>query len=67
LVSGPGAEARNSIGLVIVAGMVVGTAFTLIFVPAIYALIARDHHAEARAHEPGSALEPAGETSPATH
>ncbi|HZA15028.1 MAG TPA: efflux RND transporter permease subunit, partial [Myxococcaceae bacterium] len=67
LVSGPGAEARNSIGLVIVAGMVVGTAFTLIFVPAIYVLIARDHHAEARADEPRSALEPAGETSPATH
>jgi multidrug efflux pump len=49
LVSGPGAEARNSIGLVIVAGMVVGTAFTLIFVPAIYVLIARDHRAAERA------------------
>jgi Cu/Ag efflux pump CusA len=44
LVSGPGAAARNSIGLVLVAGMAIGTAFTLFFVPAIYLLIARDRH-----------------------
>jgi multidrug efflux pump len=43
LVQGPGAAARNSIGLVLVAGMVLGTAFTLFFVPAIYVLLARDH------------------------
>jgi multidrug efflux pump len=43
LVKGPGAAARNSIGLVLVAGMVLGTAFTLFFVPAIYVLLARDH------------------------
>jgi multidrug efflux pump len=49
LVTGPGAAARNSIGLVLVAGMAVGTAFTLFFVPAIYVLIARDHRAEATA------------------
>ncbi|HEX4802225.1 MAG TPA: efflux RND transporter permease subunit, partial [Myxococcaceae bacterium] len=48
LVSGPGAAARNSIGLVLVTGMAVGTVFTLFFVPAIYVLIARDHRAEAR-------------------
>jgi multidrug efflux pump len=48
LVTGPGAAARNSIGLVLVAGMAIGTAFTLFFVPAIYLLIARDHRAEAR-------------------
>jgi multidrug efflux pump len=47
LVSGPGAQARNSIGLVLVAGMAVGTAFTLYFLPAIYLLIARDRRAEA--------------------
>jgi multidrug efflux pump len=47
LVTGPGASARNSIGLVLVAGMAVGTAFTLFFVPAIYLLIARDHQAQA--------------------
>jgi multidrug efflux pump len=46
LVSGPGGHARNSIGLVLVAGMAIGTAFTLFFVPAIYLLIARDHRAE---------------------
>jgi multidrug efflux pump len=51
LVTGPGAAARNSIGLVLVAGMAVGTAFTLFFVPAIYVLIARDHRAEAAARE----------------
>jgi multidrug efflux pump len=42
LVSGPGAAARNSIGLVLVTGMAVGTLFTLVFVPAIYLLIAKD-------------------------
>jgi multidrug efflux pump len=47
LVSGPGAHARNSIGLVLVAGMAVGTVFTLFFLPAIYVLIARDHRAAA--------------------
>jgi multidrug efflux pump len=51
LVSGPGAEARNSIGLVLVAGMTIGTVFTLFFLPAIYVLIARDHRAEERAAE----------------
>jgi multidrug efflux pump len=43
LVSGAGAEARNSIGLVLVGGMFVGTLFTLFVVPAIYMLVARDH------------------------
>jgi len=61
LVTGPGAAARNSIGLVLVAGMAIGTAFTLFFVPAIYVLIARDHRAEARQEaeaEEGSLLAP---------
>jgi multidrug efflux pump len=40
LVSGPGAEARNSIGTVLVAGMTVGTIFTLFVVPVFYSLIA---------------------------
>jgi multidrug efflux pump len=43
LVSGPGAEARNSIGLVLVAGMTIGTFFTLFFVPSLYMLFAKDH------------------------
>jgi multidrug efflux pump len=61
LVSGPGAAARNSIGLVLVAGMAIGTAFTIFFVPSIYLLIARDHGA-ARARE-GAAAQPAEATS----
>ncbi|MDS4070296.1 MAG: efflux RND transporter permease subunit, partial [Candidatus Competibacter sp.] len=42
-VTGAGAAARNSIGLVLVGGMAVGTLFTIFVVPAIYMLIARDH------------------------
>lgn len=43
LVSGPGAAARNSIGLVLVGGMTIGTFFTLFVLPALYILLARDH------------------------
>ena len=43
LVTGAGAEARNSIGLVLVGGMAIGTIFTLLFLPSIYMLIAKDH------------------------
>jgi len=43
LVEGPGAAARNSIGLVLVGGMAVGTIFTLFVVPSLYVLIARQH------------------------
>ena len=43
LVTGAGAAARNSIGLVIVGGMTIGSLFTLFIVPSIYMLIARDH------------------------
>jgi multidrug efflux pump len=60
LVTGPGAAARNSIGLVLVAGMAIGTAFTLFFVPAIYLLLARDHRAHETVEMPaGAAPEPA--------
>jgi multidrug efflux pump len=59
LVSGPGAAARNSIGLVLVAGMAIGTAFTLFFVPAIYLLIAKDRHGGRAVHlEPAVGSEP---------
>ncbi len=43
LVTGAGALARNSIGLVLVGGMTIGTLFTLFVIPSIYMLIARDH------------------------
>jgi multidrug efflux pump len=41
LASGPGAGARNSIGIMLVSGMIIGSAFTLFVVPAIYMLVAR--------------------------
>ena len=50
LVSGAGAAARNSIGITIVAGMSLGTIFTLLVIPSIYVLIARQHAGE----EPGA-------------
>ena len=40
LVSGAGAEARNSIGLILVAGMFIGTVFTLFILPSFYLLLA---------------------------
>ena len=43
LVEGAGAEARNSIGFILVIGMMIGTLFTLVLLPAIYALLASDH------------------------
>jgi multidrug efflux pump len=43
LASGPGAAARNSIGMVLVTGMTVGTVFTLFIVPVFYSLIAARH------------------------
>jgi len=46
-VTGPGAQARNSIGMVLVTGMVLGTFFTLFVVPVFYSLIAVDHRVRA--------------------
>jgi multidrug efflux pump len=43
LVTGAGAAARNSIGLIVVGGMSIGTLFTLFVVPSLYILIAKDH------------------------
>lgn len=40
LVTGAGAEARNSIGIILVAGMMVGTLFTLFVLPAFYVKLA---------------------------
>jgi multidrug efflux pump len=45
-VEGPGAKARNSIGVVLVAGMVVGTLLTLFVVPVFYVLFAAEHAPE---------------------
>ncbi|MGH7245253.1 MAG: efflux RND transporter permease subunit [Phycisphaerales bacterium] len=43
LVSGAGAEARNSIGIVLVTGMTISTVFTLFVVPCIYTILAGEH------------------------
>jgi multidrug efflux pump len=45
---GAGAGARNSIGIMLVTGMVIGTAFTLFVVPSIYVLVARTHRPDTR-------------------
>ena len=44
LAKGPGAGARNSIGIMLVSGMIIGTMFTLFVVPSIYVLVAKTHH-----------------------
>jgi multidrug efflux pump len=46
LAKGPGAGARNSIGIMLVSGMIIGTLFTLFVVPSIYMLVARTHQAD---------------------
>ena len=43
LAKGPGAGARNSIGIMLVSGMIIGTMFTLFVVPSIYMLVAKTH------------------------
>ena len=43
LVTGAGAEARNSIGIILVAGMIIGTAFTLFILPSVYLWLASTH------------------------
>ena len=42
---GPGAGARNSIGIMLVTGMIIGTVFTLFVVPSIYVLVAKSRTA----------------------
>ena len=54
-VSGAGAAARNSIGLVLVNGMAIGTLFTIFVVPSLYMLIAKDHSREQPAGTPANA------------
>jgi multidrug efflux pump len=58
--SGPGAGARNSIGIMLVSGMIIGTAFTLFVVPSIYMLVAKRHVALEELREPEALPEPAG-------
>jgi multidrug efflux pump len=61
LAKGPGAGARNSIGIMLVSGMIIGTIFTLFVVPSIYMLVAKTHKAIVDEEEEKIALhEPAG-------
>ena len=50
LAQGPGAGARNSIGWVLVTGMIIGTCLTLFVLPAVYLLIAKDHTKDRERH-----------------
>lgn len=50
--SGPGAGARNSIGIVLVSGMIIGTFFTLFVVPSIYMLVSKPKHRNPSKHQP---------------
>ena len=61
LVSGAGAAARNSIGLVVVSGMALGTLFTLFVLPSIYVLLAKEHNSADELQKPVAApqLQPA--------
>ena len=46
--SGAGAASRYALGLVVVAGMSIGTLFTLFVLPAVYVWLATDHREVAR-------------------
>jgi multidrug efflux pump len=54
IATGPGAGARNSIGTMLVSGMIIGTVFTLFVVPSIYMVVARKRAPaiEERSREP---------------
>jgi multidrug efflux pump len=62
---GPGAGARNSIGIMLVSGMIIGTAFTLFVVPSIYMAVARRHAAEPSTDEAGFPATASPEAAPA--
>jgi multidrug efflux pump len=70
LVSGAGAGARNSIGITVVAGMALGTIFTLLVIPSIYVLIAKQHQGEEQGalseglHTSESEIAPVAEEAP---
>jgi len=57
--AGAGAEARNSIGLVLVLGMLIGTFLNLVILPAIYMLFARDlnKHSERKEEQEATPIE----------
>jgi multidrug efflux pump len=56
IASGAGARSRFDMGLVIAAGMAVGTMFTLFVTPAVYTFLARDHSRSIRTAAPGNTV-----------
>ena len=63
IAAGAGAAARFAIGVVIAAGMTIGTLFTLFVTPAVYTFLARDHQ-KARAQAEAAEAAPAHRHSP---
>jgi Cu/Ag efflux pump CusA len=61
--SGAGAASRFSIGIVIAAGMTIGTIFTLFVTPAVYTYVAREHRAERAARPQPSGTRSASDPS----
>ena len=64
IATGPGAGARNSIGVMLVSGMIIGTLFTLFVVPSIYMLLARTRVAEPAAVPEDDGIEAAPSLAP---
>jgi multidrug efflux pump len=60
MAAGAGAVSRFSMGLVISTGIAIGTLFTLFVVPAVYVLLAADHHKKPE-EEDGLAAVPSGD------
>ena len=58
LASGPGAESRQQIGMVIVGGMTFGTLLTLFVVPTVYTLVARSRPRRQAAEPDADAVAP---------
>lgn len=63
LVTGAGAEARNSIGIILVAGMAIGTIFTLFVLPCVYLILGDNFPVTAKdnSSEPVEAPQPQNE------
>jgi multidrug efflux pump len=59
IAAGAGAVSRFQMGVVIASGLAIGTLFTLFVVPAVYLVLAGDHHAAA-----GAGAAPASEPQP---
>jgi multidrug efflux pump len=60
IATGPGAASRFSMGMIIAAGMTIGTLFTLFVLPAMYLYLARDHgkHGKTESERPDFGASP---------